>query len=142
MNALFANEVDALLINSVYVDILLEMEGYMDFQDRVKCIWEYDVYQTVEESDVENVVEAQVLETESEKLVLELFKFCFKLFCCHISDFCNFHGLYLLFLSYELTFDGELVRCKTHSFLSYVLCNSVHLKHNSAGLNYCYPVFR
>ena len=65
VNALFANEVDALLINSVYVDILLEMEGYMDFQDRVKCIWEYDVYQTVEEPDVENVVEAQVLETES-----------------------------------------------------------------------------
>ena len=62
--ALFAKEVDALLINSAYVDILTEMEPLADFTERVKCIWEYNVEQILqaETSEIKTQEEASVLE--------------------------------------------------------------------------------
>ena len=38
VDALFDREVDALILNSAYVDILEEMEGYEDFRDRIRQI--------------------------------------------------------------------------------------------------------
>lgn len=52
VDALFGKEVDAMLINSAYVDIITELEDYVDFSQRVKCIWQYDVRQVVEEKSV------------------------------------------------------------------------------------------
>ena len=85
----------------------------------------------------------RMLKAKIEELFLKFLEFCIKLFSAHISEFfcklCSLHRLCFL-LYYELTLDGELVRCKTHSFLCNVLSNSVHLEHNSSGLNYCNPV--
>lgn len=69
-DALFAEEVDALLINSAYVDILTEMEIYADFTERVKCIWEYNVQQSVESETLEVKSQEETIEKES---VLEPF---------------------------------------------------------------------
>ena len=65
VDALYAEEVDALLINSAYVDIITELENYMDFPERVKCIWQYDVHQIVETEAEENT-EIQAAEDISE----------------------------------------------------------------------------
>lgn len=66
VDALYADEVDALLINSAYVDILTEMEAYTDFSERVKCIWEYDIHQIIEEEETEIIAEDPVTEEDSE----------------------------------------------------------------------------
>lgn len=66
VDALYADEVDALLINSAYVDILTELEAYTDFSERVKCIWEYDIHQIVEEEETEIIAEDPVTEEDSE----------------------------------------------------------------------------
>lgn len=55
VDALYKKETDALLINSAYVDLITELENYTDFQERVKCIWEYDVHQIVETEVVKEV---------------------------------------------------------------------------------------
>lgn len=55
INALYEKKVDALLINSAYVDIIVEQENYTDFSQRVKCIWQYDVQQIIREERVEEV---------------------------------------------------------------------------------------
>ena len=66
--ALFAKETDALLINSAYVDIFTEMETLADFTERVTCIWEYNVEQTLQaettevKTQEEPAEEASVLE--------------------------------------------------------------------------------
>lgn len=66
VDALYAKEAGALLINSAYVDILTELENYTDFQEQVKCIWEYDVYQIVDEKTEEISEEKPVMEENSE----------------------------------------------------------------------------
>ena len=66
VDGLYAEEVDALLINSAYVDIITELENYMDFPERVKCIWQYDVHQIVETEAEEENAEIQVVEDSSE----------------------------------------------------------------------------
>ena len=57
VDALYEKEVDALLLNSAYVDIIPELENYMDFPERVKCIWQYDVHQIVDTEVVEEAEE-------------------------------------------------------------------------------------
>lgn len=65
VDALYEKKVDALLLNSAYVDIIVELENYMDFPERVKCIWQHDVHQVVETEVVEEVGEQ--VETEDPK---------------------------------------------------------------------------
>lgn len=65
VDALYEKEVDALLLNSAYVDIIPELENYMDFPERVKCIWQHDVHQVVETEVVEETEEQ--VETEESK---------------------------------------------------------------------------
>ena len=88
-----------------------------------------------------------VLEAEVKELCLEILKHCFKLCTCLISEFCCLHSLSLhffveLLFCCEAALDRKLVHCETHSLTSNFLSNTVHLEENSAGLNYCYPVFR
>lgn len=66
VDALYAEEAGALLINSAYVDIITELENYTDFQERVKCIWEYDIHQVVEEEITDIPEEEAVVEEDSE----------------------------------------------------------------------------
>lgn len=65
IDALYKKETGALLLNSAYVDLLIELENYADFQERVKCIWEYDIHQIVEEK-IEDIPEESVVEQNSE----------------------------------------------------------------------------
>ena len=46
VDALYAQEVDAMLMNSAYLEILEEMENYSDFQQRTRNIYEYAVIET------------------------------------------------------------------------------------------------
>lgn len=66
IDALYQKEVGALLLNSAYVDLLTELENYTDFQERVKCIWEYDIHQIVEEKVEDISEEESVVEEDSE----------------------------------------------------------------------------
>ena len=66
VDALYTKEAGALLINSAYVDILTELENYIDFQERVKCIWEYDIHQIIEEKIEDIPEEEAVVEEKSE----------------------------------------------------------------------------
>lgn len=43
VDAVEANEIDAFILNTAYVDILVDMEGYQDVNDRVRSIAEYEV---------------------------------------------------------------------------------------------------
>ena len=43
VDAVEANEIDAFILNTAYMDILVDMEGYQDVNDRVKSIAEYEV---------------------------------------------------------------------------------------------------
>ena len=38
MNALFSGDVDAVVLNSAYLSILEDLEGYADYADRVKLL--------------------------------------------------------------------------------------------------------
>ena len=43
VDAVEANEIDAFILNTAYMDILVDMEGYQDVNDRVRSIAEYEV---------------------------------------------------------------------------------------------------
>ena len=43
VDAVEANEIDAFILNAAYMDILVDMEGYQDVNDRVRSIAEYEV---------------------------------------------------------------------------------------------------
>ena len=43
VDALYAKEVDALIVNSAYIDLLSGLESYGDFTDRVKLVCAYNV---------------------------------------------------------------------------------------------------
>lgn len=43
VDAVEANEIDAFILNAAYMDILVDMEGYQDANDRVRSIAEYEV---------------------------------------------------------------------------------------------------
>lgn len=59
VDALYNGEVDAMVLNSAYVDILEEMEIYADFSERVKILWSYNVHEVVKE-EVKEVTESEV----------------------------------------------------------------------------------
>lgn len=65
VDALYEKEVDAMLINSAFVDVIIELEGYTDFLQCVKCIWQYDINQIVEDT-VAEITETQREEHGSE----------------------------------------------------------------------------
>ena len=66
IDALYQKEAGALLLNSAYVDLLTELENYTDFQERVKCIWKYDIHQIVEEKVEDISEEESMVEEKSE----------------------------------------------------------------------------
>ena len=43
VDAVESNEIDAFILNTAYMDILVDMEGYQDVNDRVRSIAEYEV---------------------------------------------------------------------------------------------------
>ena len=43
VDAVESNEIDAFILNAAYMDILVDMEGYQDVNDRVRSIAEYEV---------------------------------------------------------------------------------------------------
>lgn len=47
VDALYAQEVDAIFMNSGYVDILVEMEAYHDFESRTRAVYEYAIMETL-----------------------------------------------------------------------------------------------
>ena len=58
VDAVEANEIDAFILNTAYMDILVDMEGYQDVNDRVRSIAEYEVEHKTQ------VAEQPVLEEE------------------------------------------------------------------------------
>ena len=70
VDALYAKEVDGLLLNSAYVDILEEMELYADFTERVKNIWSYNVHEVV--SDVEEIPVQEEVKEDDDTFVMYL----------------------------------------------------------------------
>ena len=66
VDALYREEVGAVLLNSAYVDLLTELENYTDFQERVKCIWEHDVHQIIENEVAEIQKNEEPVEEGSE----------------------------------------------------------------------------
>lgn len=52
IDALYAGEVDALFLNSAFVDILDELEGYTTFTTDAKIIFEYEVIEMVPQATV------------------------------------------------------------------------------------------
>ncbi len=66
VDALYEKEIGALLINSAYVDLITEFENYTDFLKRVKCIWQYDIHQSVDIDIDDNSEKEIVVEEKSE----------------------------------------------------------------------------
>lgn len=65
IDALFAGEIDAIIINEAYLAILEEQEGYEDIFDRIRILQTYDVEGTHHIEDIVFETEA-VTETEVE----------------------------------------------------------------------------
>lgn len=66
VDALFAKEVDAIIINEAYLAILEEQEGYEDIFERIRVLKTYEVEATYEvEPETESVTEFET-ETETE----------------------------------------------------------------------------
>lgn len=53
-DALIGEEVQAIIINSNYLSMLADMEGYMDFENKVKCIMSYSIEKIIEEDNNNN----------------------------------------------------------------------------------------
>ena len=63
IDALFAGEVDAIIINTAYLTILEEQEGYEDIYDRIRILQSYEVEGTYHEPEIE--IESE-MKTETE----------------------------------------------------------------------------
>lgn len=53
VDAVEANEIDAFILNTAYIDIMADMERYQDVETRIRSVAEYKVEHKTEESDVE-----------------------------------------------------------------------------------------
>lgn len=67
VDAVEANEIDAFILNAAYMDILVDMEGYQDVNDRVRSIAEYEVEHKTQ------VVEQPVQEDEKDSDVFTVY---------------------------------------------------------------------
>lgn len=62
--SLYSGETDAIIINSAYVDIICDFDGYKDFKDEIRIIYTYTI---TEEETTEEVTTAPEIETTTEK---------------------------------------------------------------------------
>ena len=52
VDALYRGEVDTIILNESYVDILEDQEKYENFESKVKCIFSYEIVEEAEEPEV------------------------------------------------------------------------------------------
>lgn len=50
-DALYAQQVDAMLINAAYISIMMEVEGYTDFSSRARLLGQIDIMETSQSDD-------------------------------------------------------------------------------------------
>ena len=73
VDALYAGQFQAILLNQSYADILREVEGYGDFTSRTRMIYEFSVEETVEATQApqKETISQDIQETEPEIIEID-----------------------------------------------------------------------
>lgn len=69
-DAILSGGCDAMIINSDFVDMMTEIEGYEDFDEEVKEIASYDWTEEVAEEETEEVIDAEDVELDEDVFVM------------------------------------------------------------------------